>query len=222
MSSNERSFSERALLGVADLTGADLREAQFGYADMERSVLAEADLSEAVMEYAVLSNANLCKARLVNSALNGADLSGASLAAANLTKAGLTEADLREANLYRADLQWASLEGADFRYAVFDSTKLVALGRLARSAQPRGGRTQRPVMPRPITLQRSSTRFLASSSKGAATRDKRSRRCAPCTDRESGFTRYSCRGPVPTPSSPSAWSLTSGPRTSPAGTIPKT
>ncbi len=87
-------IAELAIKVKADLSGADLSEANLFRADLSRADLAEADLSGAN-----LSEANLFRA----------DLSGADLSEANLTEADLSEADLSEANLSRADLSGADL-----------------------------------------------------------------------------------------------------------------
>ena len=86
----------------ADLSGADLREA-----DLREANLSGADLREADLRRADLSGADL----------RGADLSGADLSGADLSGADLSEADLREANLSGADLREADLSGADLDYS---------------------------------------------------------------------------------------------------------
>ena len=86
----------------ADLSGADLREA-----DLREANLSGADLREADLRRADLSGADLRRA----------DLSGADLSGADLSGADLSEADLREANLSGADLREADLSGADLDYS---------------------------------------------------------------------------------------------------------
>ena len=77
---------------MADLSGANLREANLSGADMSR-----ADLRDASMRGAYLRGANLSRA----------DLSGANLHGANLSMADLSGANLHGANLSRADLSGA-------------------------------------------------------------------------------------------------------------------
>jgi hypothetical protein len=81
----------------ADISGADLREADFSWASLSRANLSEADLSGAN-----LSEANLSEADLSGADLSGADISRANLSWANLSGADITRASLSEVNLSRA------------------------------------------------------------------------------------------------------------------------
>ena len=74
---------------------------------------------EANLSGADLSEANLYGANLSGAALYGANLSEANLGGADLHGANLGEADLGGANLYRANLRGADLGGADLVYAKF-------------------------------------------------------------------------------------------------------
>ncbi|EKK3384776.1 TPA: pentapeptide repeat-containing protein [Listeria innocua] len=65
----------------------------------ERANLSNADLSNANLSYADLNGADLRGANLSYADLNGADLSDADLRGANLSYADLNGADLRGANL---------------------------------------------------------------------------------------------------------------------------
>ncbi len=94
---------------TANLSGADLNDA---------------DLSSADFNGADLSGANLNGANLRYANLSGADLSGANLISANLTGADINCADLRYANLSGADLRHANLSGADLRYANLSNADL--------------------------------------------------------------------------------------------------
>ena len=85
----------------ANLSGANLSEADLSGANLSEANLSEADLSGANLSEADLSGANLTEA----------DLSEANLSGANLTGAKLYEADLSGAKLYEADLRWANLDG---------------------------------------------------------------------------------------------------------------
>ncbi|MDD2867661.1 pentapeptide repeat-containing protein [Neomegalonema sp.] len=82
----------------ADLTGANLREA-----DLEGG-----DFSGAILRGAVLA-----QTQALSVSFRGADLRGADLAYARLTGADLSGADLRGASLVFADLRGADLKGAD-------------------------------------------------------------------------------------------------------------
>ena len=87
---------------MANLRGADLREA-----DLSGANLSEADLREANLSGADLSEADLSGAYLSRANLSGANLSGADLSGAYLSRADLREADLSGAYLSRANLSGA-------------------------------------------------------------------------------------------------------------------
>ena len=97
----------------ADLSGANLRNA-----DLRNADLSNANLSYANLRNADLSNANLSYANLRGANLRNADLSYANLRGANLRNADLRNADLSYANLNSADLRNADLSGANMDYAV--------------------------------------------------------------------------------------------------------
>ena len=101
--SAHKKWVEEGVGKMADLSGADLSEAN----------LRGADLSEANLRGADLREANLRGADL-----RGADLSEANLSWADLRGANLRGADLSEANLRGADLSGADLSGADLREAL--------------------------------------------------------------------------------------------------------
>ena len=89
--------SMRANLSKANLSDADLR-----YANLSRTNLTGANLSDADLRYANLSGANLryadiCGANLIDANLGGARLRYANLGWANLGGANLDDADLRDA-----------------------------------------------------------------------------------------------------------------------------
>ena len=127
----------------ADLSGADLREADFGGANLSRSDLSGASLRRANLSGANLSGATLNETNLSWSSLRGADLFGANLnyaklygvdlygahlylanlVGANLSGANLREANLREANLYLANLNGANLSGANLSEVKFIEDK---------------------------------------------------------------------------------------------------
>ena len=89
--------SMRANLSKANLSDADLR-----YANLSRTNLTGANLSDADLRYANLSGANLryadlCRANLIDANVGGARLRHANLGGANLGCANLSDADLRDA-----------------------------------------------------------------------------------------------------------------------------
>jgi hypothetical protein len=87
----------------ADLSGADLRNA-----NLSGAVLHGANLREANLHGADLYGAGLHRTNL-----HGADLYGSILRRANLREADLSEANLSDANLSIADLRGADLSGAN-------------------------------------------------------------------------------------------------------------
>ena len=106
-------------LRAADLSGADLREANLTMVDFIGANLSGADLyganvMDAWFAEANLSGADLREATLVGANFRAADLSGADLREANLIEANLREANLTDANLSgRTDLRLVNLSGAN-------------------------------------------------------------------------------------------------------------
>ena len=97
----------------ADLSGADLHNANLRDADLRGADLSCADLYGADLHYADLRSANLRSADLHYADLRSADLRSADLHYADLRSAALRSADLRSANLRSADLHYADLRSAD-------------------------------------------------------------------------------------------------------------
>ncbi len=100
---------------IADLSGANLIEANLmgailGPVVMQRADLFRATLSKAKMPDSILKKANLSSAKLIET-----DLHRANLTEASFTGADLGSADLSEANLYRAHLSKVKAEGATFQ-----------------------------------------------------------------------------------------------------------
>ena len=89
----------------ANLSGADLYEANLSRANLSRADLSGANLSRADLSRANLSGANLYEA----------NLSAANLSIANLYEANLFGADLSAANLSIAYLSRANFSEADFK-----------------------------------------------------------------------------------------------------------
>ena len=102
----------KANLSGANLREANLIEANLSGANLIRANLREANLRGADLIEANLSGANLSVANLIRANLSGADLSGADLIRANLMEADLSGADLSGADLSGADLRGADLSGA--------------------------------------------------------------------------------------------------------------
>jgi len=96
----------------ADLTGANLWDANLTRADLTGANLTDADLTRADLTGANLWDANLTRANLTRANLTGANLTDADLTGANLWDANLTDADLTGANLWDANLTDADLTGA--------------------------------------------------------------------------------------------------------------
>jgi len=124
----ERDFRWANLSG-ADLFEANLSQANLSWADLSEANLSWANLSQANLSWADLSGANLSGANLSKTDLSRADLSGANLSWANLSKANLSQANLSKANLSwanlsGADLSWADLRGANLRAAKLGGTNL--------------------------------------------------------------------------------------------------
>jgi uncharacterized protein YjbI with pentapeptide repeats len=104
-------------LGGADLSDADLNEADDYSGFLRGASLNEADLSDADLRWAHLRDADLYDANLSDAFLSYADLNNAFLFHADLRDADLRWADLYDANLKEADLSNASLRGADLNNA---------------------------------------------------------------------------------------------------------
>ena len=89
-----------------------------------RANLSGANLCDANLRRANLSDANLCGADLSCADLSDANLCGANLSGANLCDANLRRANLRDANLCGADLSCADLRGASLSWADLSGANL--------------------------------------------------------------------------------------------------
>ncbi|BAY39080.1 heterocyst-specific glycolipids-directing protein HglK [Nostoc sp. NIES-2111] len=143
---------------IADLSQAQMKQANFTDANLSRVIMTRSDLSRATLNRANLANARLIGANLSSAQLVGADLRNAVLENASLTGADLGDAKLQEANLYGArlgrviaigtqlsfanltktswqnsDLSGADLERANLSNADFSATRMT--GAILRSAQ---------------------------------------------------------------------------------------
>jgi len=106
-----------ANLRDANLTGADLQDSNLRGAYLLGAILRGANLRGAYLmganlKDADLGDANLTGANLQDSNLRGAYLTGANLSGANLSGADLTHTNLARASLHGADLTGANLSGA--------------------------------------------------------------------------------------------------------------
>lgn len=108
---------ERAELSSANLSEADLRGADLGYAIMSGTNLNHADLRHTNLSDADMSYADLSHADMTGADMSYANLSGAELIYANLRHTDMTGADLGYANLSYADLSGANLSGANLSFA---------------------------------------------------------------------------------------------------------
>ena len=93
----------------ADLSGANLRDADLYDADLRWANLRGANLSDADLRWANLRGANLSAADLRGANLRSSNLSAADLRGANLSSANLRSANLSDANLCNAKLSGAKL-----------------------------------------------------------------------------------------------------------------
>lgn len=96
------SFPEGVGLVAADLSGANLDDAELVGVNLEDAALPEADLDDA----------DLSAGNIVDADLSGADLEGTILSAANLEDADLSDANLTGADLRRAYLHNTTLADA--------------------------------------------------------------------------------------------------------------
>jgi hypothetical protein len=117
----EQNLYLRVDLSEADLTGADLTEANlfeadlsganFTRANLTAAYLYGADLREAYLTRAGLHGADLTEVELTGASLAGADLNGAIFIGANLSRANLTRAILVGTNFRKADLTGCRVYG---------------------------------------------------------------------------------------------------------------
>ncbi|MCA8251799.1 pentapeptide repeat-containing protein [Burkholderia sp. AU31624] len=109
----ELACKQGTYLRDANLSGADLRDADLSDAYLRGAYLRGANLSGADLSDADLSDAYLSDADLRGANLSDAYLRGANLSGANLSDADLSDADLSDAYLRGAYLRGANLSGAD-------------------------------------------------------------------------------------------------------------
>jgi len=90
----------------------DLRQINLSGADLSRAQLPQADLARCDLHYSNLTGANLFRAKLRETEFVGADLTRANLNGADLYNANFTLAIMRETLLGGATLGWAIFSGA--------------------------------------------------------------------------------------------------------------
>ncbi|MBW4492201.1 MAG: pentapeptide repeat-containing protein [Oscillatoria princeps RMCB-10] len=106
---------------IADLSGAELKQANFSEATLVLALMNRANLMRAE-----LNKANLFRARLSGANLSSAQLLQADLRQAVLSDVSLTGAELREAKLAGANLQGARLGQVTAKGASFQAANLSA------------------------------------------------------------------------------------------------
>jgi len=102
---------------IADLSGAELREADLTGAVLNNALLNRTSLIRATLNQVNLSDSSLVRANLSSAKLIGADLRQTALENASLTGADLSEAKLDLSNLHGASLGEVSAMGAQFPFA---------------------------------------------------------------------------------------------------------
>ena len=119
---------------AANLTGADLYDADLSGADLTSAVLSYANLS-----YAEMSFSNLTGAYMISANLYGANLTDSNLTNANLTNANLSDALMNYANLSNADLSKANLSNADLSKANLTGAYLTGATGCSTTTPPLSG-----------------------------------------------------------------------------------
>ena len=102
-------------MSSADLSSANLSDANLYSAD-----LSSANLSDANLSSADLSSANLIDANLSSADLSSANLSDANLSSSDLSSANLIDANLTLANLSGCDLSNADLTGSELSENIYN------------------------------------------------------------------------------------------------------
>jgi uncharacterized protein YjbI with pentapeptide repeats/uncharacterized RDD family membrane protein YckC len=103
----------------AIIDGSNLSYTQLTAANLSNSQLIGANLYQTVLEDANLSAANLANANLMQANLQNANLSSAKLVGIKLTNAQLQNANLQNTDLSSSDLRGANIAGANFQGAIF-------------------------------------------------------------------------------------------------------
>src|SRR6202050_4584429 len=112
-------------LSGADLSEADLRTALLVHVDLSGANLARADIAGGNLQGPNLSGANLTEAHIFGGNLHGINRSGADLNEADLSETDISgEADLSEANFRGAQLTDANLTDAELLGSTFHEAKV--------------------------------------------------------------------------------------------------
>lgn len=117
---------EKARAELAQVKGANLRNANLRYAYASSTFFAKANLRNANLQGAALLLTNLQGADLTSANLQGTLLTGANLQEATLLGANLQGAYAFSSNLRKAYLHWANLQGARLHYADLRMADLTA------------------------------------------------------------------------------------------------
>ncbi|MDB9378057.1 pentapeptide repeat-containing protein, partial [Nodularia sphaerocarpa] len=107
---------------IADLSQAQMKQANFTDANLSRVIMNRSDLSGSTLNRANLSHARLIGADLGSTQLVGANLRGAFLEKASLTGADIGDAKFNEANLYGARLSRVIAIGTHLSFANLTNT----------------------------------------------------------------------------------------------------
>lgn len=102
---------------IADLSDAQIKEANLTDANLSRVLMNRTNLIRSTLNHANLSGTHLRGANLSSTQMNGANLRDAILVNASLTGANLGEAILSHANLYAARLGRVSALGTQLQFA---------------------------------------------------------------------------------------------------------
>ena len=107
---------------IANLSLAQMKQANFTDANLSRVIMNRSDLSGAILNKANLSHARLIGADLSSTQLVGANLQGALLEKASLTGADIGDAKFHGANLYGARLSRVIAMGTNLSHANVTNT----------------------------------------------------------------------------------------------------
>ncbi|WP_315791576.1 pentapeptide repeat-containing protein [Fischerella sp. JS2] len=107
---------------IADLSGAQFKQADLRDTNLSRVLMVRTDFSRANLKGSNLTNARLVNANLSSAQLMGADVRGAVLENASLTGADLSEAIFNDADLYAARLGRVIAIGTQLPFANLSKT----------------------------------------------------------------------------------------------------
>ncbi len=119
------SILKKVLMNRTNLIGATLNRANLSDSYLIGANLSSAELITADLSRAILENASLTGAKLGEAKFNLSNLRGANLGEAKAVRSNFTFANLTESNWQGADLSGANLSNAKLRDADLSYTKLV-------------------------------------------------------------------------------------------------